>query len=154
LYKGRIDSGNLPQVVWVDFVTGCGMMINTSIFKRIGLFNSQYFMYGEDVEFCWKAQQAGYKIGCATKGLIWHKSSVSAKKDMSKSRYLKTRNQIAFFRENSKKIQLVIMFTFSVIQLFRILTLSLFHKQLGLVRPTCVGFLDGWFQLGNQNHKL
>lgn len=46
-----------------DFVTGSLMMVKKSVIDRIGLFDEEYFMYYEDVDFCQRAQLAGLRIG-------------------------------------------------------------------------------------------
>jgi GT2 family glycosyltransferase len=151
-HKGRTDKGNLPHLVPVDFITGCGMIVNAGVFKKIGLLNSKYFMYGEDVEFCWKAQQAGFKIACATKGKIWHKGSASAKRDKPRFRYLQIRNQIRFYREFANYIQMPIMVAFSLLRILWITLLDILKQQPELIIPSYAGFLNGWFQFNTEKN--
>jgi GT2 family glycosyltransferase len=44
----------------VDIVTGCFMLIKTSIWKQIGGFDPLFFMYGEEANFCLCAKKLGY----------------------------------------------------------------------------------------------
>ena len=37
------------------------MMIRKSIFENVGRFNPEYFMYGEDMDLCYRVQKAGWK---------------------------------------------------------------------------------------------
>ena len=46
----------------VDAVSGSFMMFRREVYEKIGGFDPQFFMYGEDLDFCYRAQQAGYKI--------------------------------------------------------------------------------------------
>jgi GT2 family glycosyltransferase len=41
---------------------GAYLMIRQSVIRKIGLLDEDYFMYGEDLEWCWQAKQAGYKV--------------------------------------------------------------------------------------------
>lgn len=46
----------------VDAVSGSFMMMRREIFELMGGFDSQFFMYGEDLDLCFRTQNAGYKI--------------------------------------------------------------------------------------------
>ena len=46
----------------MDYVPGCAMLVAREVFTRIGLLEGDYFAYHEDVEFCWKAKQAGFPV--------------------------------------------------------------------------------------------
>lgn len=49
----------------IDFVSGACMMIDSRVFKKIGFFDENYFMYFEDVDFCLLARKNGFKIEVA-----------------------------------------------------------------------------------------
>jgi N-acetylglucosaminyl-diphospho-decaprenol L-rhamnosyltransferase len=46
----------------VEVVSGACLMITRETFERIGRFREQYFMYAEDVDLCYRARQAGWKV--------------------------------------------------------------------------------------------
>lgn len=72
-YGGVIDpwrmSGGLTEVrpkgrfTDVDFVSGSLMVIKKSVINKIGLFDESYFMYYEEVDYCYRAKKAGFRIG-------------------------------------------------------------------------------------------
>lgn len=72
-YGGEIDkwrmSGGLikkkpvNRYEAVDFVSGSLMLIKREVIRKIGLFNEDYHMYYEDVEYCLRAKRAGFKVG-------------------------------------------------------------------------------------------
>jgi GT2 family glycosyltransferase len=55
---------NAPEVPTetgpIDWVAGACMMIRTAVFGAIGLFDENYFMYFEEVDFCHRARKAGW----------------------------------------------------------------------------------------------
>ncbi len=51
------DRPSFPQ--WTSFAS---VMIRREVFEQIGLLDEGYFMYYEDVDFCRRAQQAGWQI--------------------------------------------------------------------------------------------
>lgn len=44
----------------VDVLSGACMMIRKEVFEEVGKFSSEYFMYTEDVDLCYKVHRAGY----------------------------------------------------------------------------------------------
>jgi GT2 family glycosyltransferase len=143
-YRGKEPRQNLPEIIPVDFVNGCGMLINRKVFETIGLFDPAYIMYGEEVDFCWRAHLAGFRMATLTKAHMWHKISLSANRDKPRARYLKIRNQIRFYRKYSHGLQLVVMFTFSIIRSSLIGLNDLFRHQSELLAPLYLGWYDGW----------
>jgi GT2 family glycosyltransferase len=48
------------QPVEVEMISGACVMMRRTVFETIGRFSTEYFMYAEDVDLCFKAQQAGF----------------------------------------------------------------------------------------------
>ncbi len=46
----------------VDWVSGSCMLIRREVLDSIGLLDDQFFMFVEDVDFCRRAKQAGWKV--------------------------------------------------------------------------------------------
>jgi GT2 family glycosyltransferase len=44
----------------VEMISGACLMMRRSVFEKIGGFSTEYFMYAEDVDLCYKAQQSGF----------------------------------------------------------------------------------------------
>jgi hypothetical protein len=63
----------------VDVVSGACLMVKRSVFEMIGTFSTDYFMYSEDVELCYKIRQAGWKVYHTGKAEIVHHGGASAK---------------------------------------------------------------------------
>ena len=68
---GEAYPAAVPAVV--DYARGAAMLIKREVFERIGLFRESYFMYYDDLEFCWRARLAGYRIGVAERSICRHK---------------------------------------------------------------------------------
>lgn len=86
------------EILPVDYVTGCGMLIRRQVFSTIGLFNPGYFMYYEDADFCRRAIKAGFSIACVPAARMWHKISASTRENVIWQRYLRTRSRVQFYR--------------------------------------------------------
>ncbi|HMS65224.1 MAG TPA: glycosyltransferase [Ignavibacteria bacterium] len=46
----------------VDSICGAFMFIPGKVFDKTGLFDEDYFMYGEDIDLCFRIKKSGYKI--------------------------------------------------------------------------------------------
>lgn len=57
---------------FVDWVTGAAMMIRHDLIEKIGGFNEEYWLYGEDVEFCHRARKHGYRIAVLPTVVVVH----------------------------------------------------------------------------------
>ena len=64
-------------------------MVRREVFEKIGLFDTSFFMYGEEVDFCWRAKLSGFRFACFTPAHIWHKISKSSRSSQSYPRYFK-----------------------------------------------------------------
>ena len=64
----------------VDSVMGAFLLIRRSVMEKIGLLDEDYFMYGEDLDWCWRCKQAGFEVWYHPQTLITHfKGSSSSK---------------------------------------------------------------------------
>jgi GT2 family glycosyltransferase len=70
----------------VDVVSGCFLMIENALWKKLDGFNVEYFMYGEDADLCLRAQRAGARPTICPEAEIIHYggASESAKADKMK----------------------------------------------------------------------
>lgn len=69
---GQRDGLDLPAHP-MDYASGAAMLIRWEVFERIGLFREEYFMYCDDMEFCWRARLAGFNVGLAERSVCQHK---------------------------------------------------------------------------------
>jgi GT2 family glycosyltransferase len=53
---------NPEEIHEVDAVGGSFMFIPRKVFDKVGGFDEDYFMYGEDIDLCYKIKKAGYKV--------------------------------------------------------------------------------------------
>jgi len=95
----------LKPVEEVDFISGCGMLIRRSVLERIGFLSPDYFMYYEDLDFCVRAKQAGFKLMCATQARMWHKVSASTGGvDSPLKQYYQVKSSLIFYRRHTHGI--------------------------------------------------
>jgi GT2 family glycosyltransferase len=52
---------------------GCCMIIPKNLFKELGGFSEDFFMFVEDTDICWRAHLYNKKVYCASNLIIYHK---------------------------------------------------------------------------------
>jgi len=56
----------------VEVIAGACIMLRREVFEKIGYFSTDYFMYAEDVDLCYKVMKAGWKLRYVGSGTIVH----------------------------------------------------------------------------------
>jgi len=63
LFNGyRLNHLNRNEIHRVDVITGAYMMMPAKLYQELSGFDETYFMYGEDIDLCWRIKAAGYDI--------------------------------------------------------------------------------------------
>jgi GT2 family glycosyltransferase len=60
------------------WVAGTAMLIRSALVPQIGLLDEDIFMYGEDLEYCWRARDAGRECAIVPTAKIIHLGSKSS----------------------------------------------------------------------------
>jgi hypothetical protein len=55
-----------------EHIPGCNMAFWRWTFRSVGGFDSEYRKAGDDVDFCWRVQQAGGVIAFSPTAIVWH----------------------------------------------------------------------------------
>jgi asparagine synthase (glutamine-hydrolysing) len=62
----------------VDWVAGAFMLLPRAVFEKTGGFTEAYFMYGEDMEWCYRIRDAGWRIRYFPQATIVHLDHASS----------------------------------------------------------------------------
>lgn len=68
--KNYFNYGDSP--IKVGYITGADMMIRHDILKHVGLFDSDFFMYAEEVELTYRIKKAGFNSVSVPQAKIIH----------------------------------------------------------------------------------
>lgn len=55
-----------------EHVPGCNLSVRKDVLIKIGGFDPVYRAAGDDVDICWRIQEAGHTIGFHPSALVWH----------------------------------------------------------------------------------
>lgn len=100
---GHLDDLNSSRqartIKAVDFVSGCAMMIRNDVFEKIGFFDERFFLYYEDVDFCFRVRKANFKIIFVPQAVVTHHYQSTIEKE-KKKRYFMARNHFLFLAKH------------------------------------------------------
>jgi len=102
----------------LDVITaiGCAIMVRKAVIDRIGFFDTDYFLYHEEVDFCLRARKQGFRVVCALRSSVYHKipvdSGMQFRAHAIVNAYYANRNFFLFARKNysSTKDRLTFLF--------------------------------------------
>ena len=76
----RMEDLTTAKTTKVDWVSGSFMMVRRQVFEELGGFDETYFMYGEDVDLCWRAHRAGWGVAYVPSASVTHHGGVTTRR--------------------------------------------------------------------------
>ena len=55
-----------------EHLPGCNLVVTKAAFEAIGGFDPVFHTGGDDVDFCWRLREAGFRLGFAPGAFVWH----------------------------------------------------------------------------------
>lgn len=92
----------------VKGLPGCIYLCPSRVFQNIGLFDEEYYMYGEDNDFFHRLTKAGYRI-IQTNVPVWHYGEGASQRKFITT-WFSYRNALRFSLKNENLIQIARMF--------------------------------------------
>ena len=100
---GAFDDGKFDFVMPINYAPTCFMLLESDVFKQIGLMDDSYFCYYDDTDFVFRLNNYGMHLFYDSRQVIFHKVSSSTGGDESDfSLFYANRNRIYFIRKNFK----------------------------------------------------
>ncbi len=84
----------------VEVMTGCFLLVRREVVEKVGGFNESYFFGGEEVDWCRRIGEAGWKLMFTPSATITHLGGASARSLGWRIDALQTRATIRLFRDH------------------------------------------------------
>jgi GT2 family glycosyltransferase len=97
----------------VDWVIGNACMMSRASLQAVGLFDEEFWQCNEDVDWCYRARRAGFRVVYVDSAAILHKGGSSAditRKQVFSYGYFIGRNAFMFARKHATLAQKVLLF--------------------------------------------
>ncbi len=69
----------------VDALSGACMMVRRKVTEEVGYFDEDYFLYGEDIDWCWRMKKAGWEVWYIPRASIIHIKGASMRRSSGRS---------------------------------------------------------------------
>jgi GT2 family glycosyltransferase len=84
----------------VDSVCGACLLVRRSVIERIGLLDERFFMYGEDLDWCLRARQAGWTVRYEPSVVVQHQHGAASRKRALRTTFHFFRAMDLFYRKH------------------------------------------------------
>jgi GT2 family glycosyltransferase len=84
----------------VDAVTGACLILRRKVLDQVGLLDEGYFMYSEEIDLCYRLQQAGWRIYWAPQATVIHYGGQSTKQVAATMFLQLYGGKIRYYRKN------------------------------------------------------
>jgi GT2 family glycosyltransferase len=114
--RGRIfqtietDKGQYDTVDEVFWATGACMFVKAKNYKELGGLDEDFFAHMEEIDFCWRLKNLGYKVMYCPDSVVYHVGGGTLPKQSSHKTYLNFRNNLALLYKNLPSDQLFPVF--------------------------------------------
>lgn len=92
----------------LDYITGCALFARGSTFEQVGLFDDRYFLFWEEVDWCYRAKQLGFNLSICHEATLYHKGSASFEGGAPHKAYFWWRSRLLWLETHKNSEQLVI----------------------------------------------
>jgi len=106
----RMDDVSLgPEPTVVDWVSGACLLVRRQAWEELGGFDEGYFMYAEDMDLCWRAGRAGWRVVHQPAAVVTHHQGVSTRQRPFAMAVAHHRSALRFARRRAEGWRMVLL---------------------------------------------
>lgn len=104
--RGRIlnrvekDEGQYDQESEIFWATGACMAVRADLFNNLGGFDAFMFAHMEEIDLCWRFQNAGYKVMFSPQSVVFHIGGGTLPNEHPRKLFLNFRNNLILLYKN------------------------------------------------------
>ncbi|NTU70159.1 glycosyltransferase family 2 protein, partial [bacterium] len=84
----------------VDQVIGAFFLVNNEVYKRLGGFDEKFFVYYEEVDFCYRAKKQNYRTWYLSSASIYHKGGGLSEKVKAERLFYSLRSRLIYAKKH------------------------------------------------------
>lgn len=133
--RGRIfntlekDKGQYDEPTDIFWASGAAMVVRRNIFKKVGVFDTRFFNYMEEIDLCYRINRAGYRIVCLPQVQVYHKGASTSSKNELKKRFWEHRNNMLMITKNFSPFRLMYILPIRFVLEYLSIFYYLSHKR-------------------------
>jgi len=94
------DKGQYDEVKEVFWATGACMFVRAELYHKFGGLDNDFFAHMEEIDFCWRLKNEGYKIMYCPDSMVFHVGGGTLPKQSFRKTYLNFRNNFILLYKN------------------------------------------------------
>lgn len=94
------DNGQYDDIAEIFWATGACMFVRSDVYRKLGGLDIRFFAHMEEIDFCWRAKNEGYKIMYCPSSVVYHVGGGTLPKKSWKKTYLNMRNNNIMLYKN------------------------------------------------------
>lgn len=104
--RGRVfttveyDKGQYDDPCDIFWATGAAMFVKSKVWKELGGLDEDFKAHMEEIDFCWRAQNLGYRVQYCPKSKVYHVGGGTLPKSSPMKTRLNFRNNIWMLHKN------------------------------------------------------
>lgn len=104
--RGRIfdtvetDRGQYDTPMQVEWASGAALMVDISLYLRLGGLDKDFFAHMEEIDLCWRIRLAGRQVWALPEAHVYHLGGGSLPASNPKKTYLNFRNNLLMLYKN------------------------------------------------------
>jgi riboflavin kinase/FMN adenylyltransferase len=106
-YDIEEDKGQYDEVQSVAWASGAAMAVRAELFLELGGFDADYFAHMEEIDWCWRAQRAGYQLLAVPSSTVYHVGGGTLDYKSPRKTFLNFRNSIFTSMKNEPASKLI-----------------------------------------------
>ncbi len=123
----------------VDYVTGCVLLLRAAMLRQVGLLDTTFFMYYEDLDLCERARRAGWQLLLVPAAVVDHIGSVSYGEFSATKWFHLARYAPEFYRRYYRRPRLAVLLYMGWVFMRETL-----RGNTRVLSPLWRGFWGGW----------
>ncbi|MCD4730304.1 MAG: glycosyltransferase family 2 protein [Bacteroidales bacterium] len=94
------DGGQYDDVTEIFWATGACLFVRAEVYHKLGGLDERFFAHMEEIDFCWRAKNDGFKIMFCPDSTVYHVGGGTLPKKSWRKTYLNMRNNNIMLYKN------------------------------------------------------
>ena len=104
------DHGQYNEAIPVFWATGAALLIRNQLYRGLGGLDREFFAHMEEIDLCWRLQNAGHEIWCCPSAVVYHVGGGTLSAQNSRKTFLNFRNNLALIVKNAHASEVWMIF--------------------------------------------
>lgn len=115
--RGRVfadlekDHGQYDTEADIFWASGAALFVRSDVYRTMGGLDPDFFAHMEEIDFCWRIKNAGYKIKVNPASVVYHIGGGTLPKNNAFKTYLNFRNNLFLLLKNLPEERLAVTLT-------------------------------------------